>query len=109
MQDTPADAGPTWHDALNQPALRGDVDLWASDPALQAHAAAAGADVGHLAGYGARIGTAEMRRLGEEANRHAPELVTPKQAEGRLRVHDRGEYLLRCQLDLTIEAEPRID
>ncbi|WP_294609793.1 acyl-CoA dehydrogenase family protein [uncultured Roseovarius sp.] len=75
MQDTPADAGPTWHDALNQPALRGDVDLWASDPALQAHAAAAGADVGHLAGYGARIGTAEMRRLGEEANRHAPELA----------------------------------
>jgi len=75
MQDTPPPAATLWHDALNQPALRGDLDLWASDPALRAHATAAGADAGHLASYGARIGTAEMRRLGDEANRHAPEPV----------------------------------
>lgn len=62
-------------EVINQPAVRGDIDLWASDPALKTHAAAAGADVAHLAGYGAKIGTKVMREAGREANRNKPELV----------------------------------
>ena len=58
---------------INQPAIRGDVDLWQNDPALQTHAM--GADAGPLAAYGAKMGTAEMREAGRLANRNKPELV----------------------------------
>ena len=63
------------HEVTNQPPARGDIDLWAGDPALQTHAGAAGADAAHLAGYGAKIGTEEMQAAGRVANRQAPELV----------------------------------
>ncbi len=63
------------HEVTNQPPARGDLDLWDSDAALRDHAAAAGADVAHLAGYGARIGTEEMQEAGRAANRHPPELM----------------------------------
>ena len=63
------------HEVTNQPEPRGDIDLWATDPALRDHATGAGADAGHLAAYGARIGTVAMRAAGAAANRHPPEAV----------------------------------
>src|SRR6056297_2107563 len=63
------------HHVANQPPARGDVDLWADDPALRDHAGAAGADTDHLARYGAQIGTAQMQEAGRLANRHDPEAV----------------------------------
>src|SRR6056297_2440180 len=63
------------HEVINQPAPRGDLDLWASDPALRDHAQVSGAQADHLASYGARIGTAEMQAAGRDANRQTPELV----------------------------------
>ncbi len=63
------------HEVCNQPAARGDLDLWHSDPALQDHAQASGAQADHLASYGARIGTAAMQAAGRDANRQVPELV----------------------------------
>ncbi|RKF12981.1 DNA alkylation response protein [Roseovarius spongiae] len=61
------------HEVTNQPLPRGDLDLWATDPALRDHAFAA--DAAHLARYGAKIGRAPMREAGREANRHPPEAV----------------------------------
>ena len=69
----PRDALPT-HEVTNQPAARGDIDLWAGDPALRAHAAASGAQATSLARYGAEMGQAEMRAAGQDANRYPPEL-----------------------------------
>ncbi|RKT34572.1 putative acyl-CoA dehydrogenase [Roseovarius halotolerans] len=63
------------HDVTNQPAVRGDIDLWGSDPALRDHCNAAGARADHLERYGALIGSAAMQAAGREANRHAPELT----------------------------------
>src|SRR6056297_3355765 len=63
------------HHVANQPPARGDVDLWADDPALRDHAGAAGADTDHLARYGAQIGTAQMQEAGRLANRRDPEAV----------------------------------
>jgi putative acyl-CoA dehydrogenase len=59
----------------NQPAPRGEIDLWRDDLALQTHARLAGADTEHLAGYGAQIGSSVLQEAGREANRHPPELV----------------------------------
>lgn len=64
------------HHVENQPALRGDIDLWGDDPTLQTHSMAQGADADHLARFGADLGTAEMRAAGRVANRHPPELIT---------------------------------
>ena len=75
MPHLPPRADLSTHEVTNQPPARGEIDLWASDPALQTHAGAAGADAAHLAGYGATIGTAEMQAAGRTANRQAPELV----------------------------------
>jgi len=75
MPHLPPRAALPTHEVMNQPPARGDLDLWADDPALRDHAAAAGAEAGHLAAYGARIGTAEMRAAGRDANRYPPELV----------------------------------
>jgi len=63
------------HDVTNQPAVRGYIDLWGSDPALRDHCNAAGARANHLASYGALIGSAAMQAAGRDANRHAPELT----------------------------------
>lgn len=70
----PRSALPT-HDVTNQPAPRGDIDLWANDPVLRSHATMAQADAVHLADYGAKIGTAAMREAAHQANRNKPELV----------------------------------
>jgi putative acyl-CoA dehydrogenase len=75
MREVPGQDRLASHEVTNQPAPRGDLDLWAGDPALGDHAAAAGADAARLADFGARIGTAGMRALGREANRHPPEAV----------------------------------
>jgi len=75
MPDSPARDALATHEVTNQPAPRGDLDLWGSDPGLQTHARAAGADADHLADYGTRIGTQAMQEAGRAARRHAPELV----------------------------------
>ncbi|MBC7132335.1 MAG: acyl-CoA dehydrogenase family protein [Roseovarius sp.] len=75
MSQSPGHDRLSTHEVTNQPAPRGDLDLWAGDPALVDHAAAAGADAARLADFGALIGTAEMRALGRDANRHPPEAV----------------------------------
>lgn len=71
------DAGDQAEDGFdfNQPQLRGDEDLWADDRALRDHALAQGADGARLAVYGRRLGQAEIRDLGAQANRHAPRLL----------------------------------
>ncbi|MET4100824.1 putative acyl-CoA dehydrogenase [Roseovarius sp. MBR-78] len=72
---SPARANLPTHEVTNQPAPRGDVDLWGGDPGLRDHAGAAGADAARLGDFGAMIGTGEMRALGREANRQPPELA----------------------------------
>jgi putative acyl-CoA dehydrogenase len=64
------------HDVTNQPEPRGDIDLWGSDPALQAHGTVCGSDTALLAKFGADIGTSEMRAAGRDANRYPPDLVS---------------------------------
>lgn len=75
MHGNPPKDMPGTHEVTNQPAPRGDLDLWANDPGLQSHATAAGADPEVLAAYGTRIGTETLRAAGRAANRHPPELV----------------------------------
>jgi len=75
MHDSPPKDMLGTHEVTNQPAPRGDLDLWASDPSLQAHASAAGADPEVLAAYGAKIGTETLRAAARAANRQPPELV----------------------------------
>ncbi|WP_138935753.1 acyl-CoA dehydrogenase family protein [Roseovarius arcticus] len=59
------------HAITNQPAPRGDLDLWADDPALQDHAL--DTDHDHLALFGRKMGRMGMRDAGMDANRHQPE------------------------------------
>lgn len=75
MHDSPPKDMLGTHEVTNQPAPRGDLDLWASDPGLQTHASAAGADPEVLAAYGAKIGTETLRAAARAANRQPPELV----------------------------------
>ncbi|KGM86591.1 Acyl-CoA dehydrogenase [Roseovarius mucosus DSM 17069] len=75
MHGSPPKDMPGTHEVTNQPAPRGDLDLWANDPGLQSHATAAGADPEVLAAYGAKFGTEALRAAGRSANRHPPELV----------------------------------
>ena len=58
MSDMPGQDHLSTHDVTNQPAPRGDLDLWAEDPALGDHAVAAGADSARLGDFGALIGSA---------------------------------------------------
>lgn len=109
MTDSPARSDLGTHEVHNQPARRGDLDLWADDPALQAHAAAAGADSALLADYGARIGTAGMREAGRAANRHPPELVLFDAGGRRLdEVHFHPAYhaLLKAGIEAGYAALP---
>ncbi|WP_297774273.1 acyl-CoA dehydrogenase family protein [uncultured Roseovarius sp.] len=75
MTDSRASSAFATHEVTNQPATRGDLDLWGDDPALQTHAETAGADLEHLAAYGARVGMEAMRAAGRDANRQPPELL----------------------------------
>ena len=64
------------HEVENQPAERGDVDLWSTDrPLTEAVAREGGADrAADLAAFGAEAGRAERREEGRLANRYPPEL-----------------------------------
>lgn len=68
------------HEVLNQPEVRGDIDLWTSDPVLREAATLAGAQPQVLADYGRTMGASEMREAGREANANPP----------RLELFDRG-------------------
>src|SRR2546423_6612985 len=62
----------------NQPGPYGDRNLFADDAALQDALTAHGAShfSADLHAFGARLGTAEVLALGDQANRHPPELAT---------------------------------
>jgi len=64
------------HEVLNQPAERGDLDLWQNDQILRRYAVPMGADAADLAAFGKTLGTSELREAGRLANRHTPELKT---------------------------------
>ena len=97
------------HEVTNQPAPRGDLDLWANDPALRDHAQAAGAQADHLASYGARIGTADMQAAGRDANRHPPELLLFDTGGRRLdevRFHPAYHHLMQTGIGAGYAALP---
>jgi len=75
MRQLPPRGDLATHDVTNQPATRGDIDLWGGDPALRDHGKAVGARGDHLESYGKLIGSAAMQAAGREANRHPPEPV----------------------------------
>ncbi|MGM0660424.1 MAG: acyl-CoA dehydrogenase family protein [Pseudomonadota bacterium] len=109
MSDSPARDAFATHEVTNQPAPRGDLDLWGRDLALQTHAVAAGADAEHLAEYGTRIGTAEMQEAGRAARRHAPELMAFDAGGRRLdevRFHPGYHQLLQAGLGAGYAALP---
>jgi len=72
------------HEVLNQPASRGDLDLWQDDVILRLYARAAGGDEGDLASYGALLGQEDMREAGRLANRFSPELTVFDRAGRRI-------------------------
>ncbi len=72
------------HEVLNQPRVRGDIDLWTSDPVLRNVINCTGGRTAPLAAYGEALGRAETRELGREANRHHPELRLFDQGGRRL-------------------------
>ncbi|MEO0773380.1 MAG: acyl-CoA dehydrogenase family protein [Pseudomonadota bacterium] len=91
----------TTHEVTNQPAPRGDIDLWSDDPALIVHGALSGVDEGHLAGYGLTLGSEEMRIAGQVVNRQVPELVRYDAAGRRVdevRVHPSYNMFLQTGL-----------
>lgn len=75
MSHTPPRAALPTHSVTNQPRERGDTDFWAEDLALREHVAAVGAEADHLASYGSKLGTMEMREAGRQARRMKPEAV----------------------------------
>ncbi|CAL94916.1 isovaleryl-CoA dehydrogenase [Azoarcus olearius] len=81
----------TTHEVANQVDALVDYNLFACDPALQNAVAAAGAAarMGELDAIGARLGHAEVLRLGDLANRHPPQLHTHDACGRRV---DRVEY-----------------
>jgi putative acyl-CoA dehydrogenase len=62
------------HEVLNQPPPLENVNLFEQDRVLVDSARREGADRGRLAAFGAWLGTPEAINLGEQANRHPPEL-----------------------------------
>jgi putative acyl-CoA dehydrogenase len=68
----------TTHEVHNQPPPMGDVDLYFTDPVLQAalHRENAGWAEDTMSEFGALIGSEAARELGHAANRFPPELVT---------------------------------
>ncbi|MDJ1007512.1 MAG: acyl-CoA dehydrogenase family protein [Paracoccaceae bacterium] len=90
------------HDVLNQPPVRGDLDLWAGDPVLCTHAPDPGAAAQAL-------GRVVTREAGRAANRYAPELHTHDRHGRRLdRVtfHPAYHDLLRLGLEAGYAAGP---
>ncbi|MEO6298970.1 MAG: DNA alkylation response protein, partial [Paracoccaceae bacterium] len=72
------------HDVVNQPAARGDLDLWGDDPVLREAVAREGGQADCLSDYGRLLGSADMRAAGRDANRHVPELRQFDQGGRRL-------------------------
>ncbi|MGR3635399.1 MAG: acyl-CoA dehydrogenase family protein [Shimia sp.] len=62
------------HDVFNQPEPKRAKDYWASDRAVQEHAAAAGARTQHLAHVGATWGGEALQQAAEDARRDLPRL-----------------------------------
>ncbi|PIE13112.1 MAG: DNA alkylation response protein [Rhodobacterales bacterium] len=95
------------HDVLNQPLPEGGRDLWVSDPVLRHHVGIGAADRSALSAFGARMGRAEMREAGAEANRTPPELV-PFDRSGRrldeVRFHPAYHHLMQAGLEGGISA-----
>src|SRR6056297_412474 len=109
MSQVPARDRLATHEVTNQPAPRGDIDLWAADPGVQTHAQAAGADAARLADFGAAMGTEAMRAAGRDANRHPPEFV-PFDAGGRrldeVRFHPAWHDLMQAGIGAGYAALP---
>jgi putative acyl-CoA dehydrogenase len=74
------------HVVENQPAERGDLDLWANDLPLREAVAAAGGGgrAEALAAFGAAAGSVGLREAGRLANRFPPELKAFDRAGRRL-------------------------
>ena len=72
------------HEVHNQPPVRGDCDLWTSDPVLQNVIAFAGGRTEPLASYGNILRRRETRDAGMDANRHPPEIRLFDQGGRRL-------------------------
>ena len=97
------------HEVTNQPPARDDVDLWTQDPALTCHAAAAGADAGHLAAYGATFGAVPLREAGRDANANPPDLVAFDSGGRRLdevRFHPAYHQLMQAGISAGYAALP---
>lgn len=73
MRHLPAQTMSDTHEVTNQPPPRGNRRLWADDPALRDHAAAAGADSEQLSDYGALMGHAEAAVAAREARDYPPQ------------------------------------
>lgn len=72
------------HEVENQPVPRDGFDLWETDPILRDHIALGQADTAALADVGAKLGSAEMREAGREANRVEPKLISFDRSGRRL-------------------------
>ncbi|NVO57953.1 acyl-CoA dehydrogenase family protein [Rhodobacteraceae bacterium B1Z28] len=72
------------HEVQNQPPLRGECDLWASDPVLRNAVRTAEGRTEPLAAYGEILGRMETREIGRAANRHPPEIRLFDQGGRRL-------------------------
>jgi putative acyl-CoA dehydrogenase len=66
----------TTHEVQNQPPPLEHVNLFEQDRALAESALREGADRARLVSFGAWLGSPEAIQLGEQANRHAPELCS---------------------------------
>ena len=82
---------PATHEVLNQPPELPEYDLFRTDPVLPAAVDREGAGwaSGMLAGFGERVGSAEVREWGFLANRYPPVLHTHDRFGHRI---DQVEY-----------------
>jgi len=78
MTDQPLDRTPGTHEVLNQPPPFENVNLYSTDAALRAAVRCQGGEFAEarLAALGEVVGSAEVIRLAELANRFTPELKT---------------------------------
>lgn len=74
MTQIPPRSDMATHEVHNQPALRGDSDLWQNDPVLRQIGPRMGVQTDTLAPYGQTLGTAEMRDAARDANDNIPQL-----------------------------------
>jgi putative acyl-CoA dehydrogenase len=99
------------HEVLNQPAPLVDYNLYTTDRALQEAVAANGGAGGaqSLVAHGARLGTAATLALGDDANRHPPELETHDRYGHRVdlvRFHPAYHALMAMAIGEGLHAAP---